>query len=328
MNVVFIIPTGVGCAIGGHTGDATPAARVIAQTCDKIILHPNVVNACDINEMPSNALYVEGSILDRFLEGDAELKEVSINKVLVAINPPMKPDTLNAVNAAISTIGMDAEVLELEVPVMMNGWVENGLATGEETGTLELIKQVQDYKFDALAIASPITVPEGVALEYFRNKDASVNPWGAIEAIVSRKIATSLNKPVAHAPIESEETKADTELIDILWDEVVNRRKAPEVTSNCYIHCILKGLHNAPRIGSGISRETVSCMVSPYGVVGRPHKACFEAAIPVIAVKENVTALSETDGRIIYVENYLEAAGLISCMNAGVHPPTVRSDIY
>ncbi|MEK0326305.1 MAG: DUF3326 domain-containing protein, partial [Nitrosopumilus sp.] len=76
MNVVMIIPTGIGCAIGGHAGDATPAAKLLAQTCEKLFLHPNVVNASDINEMPLNSLYVEGSILDRFLEGMIELQEV------------------------------------------------------------------------------------------------------------------------------------------------------------------------------------------------------------------------------------------------------------
>ena len=48
-NAVFLIPTGVGAEIGGHAGDATAAARLISEGCDKLILHPNVVNASDIN---------------------------------------------------------------------------------------------------------------------------------------------------------------------------------------------------------------------------------------------------------------------------------------
>ena len=47
-NVVLLVPTGVGAEIGGHSGDATPAARLIASVCDKLIVHPNVVNASDI----------------------------------------------------------------------------------------------------------------------------------------------------------------------------------------------------------------------------------------------------------------------------------------
>ena len=47
MNIIFIVPTGIGASIGGHAGDATPAARLIASTCNKLILHPNVVNAIE-----------------------------------------------------------------------------------------------------------------------------------------------------------------------------------------------------------------------------------------------------------------------------------------
>ena len=74
-NAVFIIPTGIGCTIGGHAGDATPAARLIASICDILIIHPNVVNASDINEMTENMWYVEGSILDRFLNNLVFLKK-------------------------------------------------------------------------------------------------------------------------------------------------------------------------------------------------------------------------------------------------------------
>lgn len=326
MNAVFIIPTGLGCAIGGHAGDATPAAKLIAQACDKLILHPNVVNASDINEMPANALYVEGSILDRFLEGSIELEEVAGNRVLVAVNPPIKQETTNAINAARATIGFNVEIVELNTPLVMHGWVDNNVATGRAEGVGELIKQLYRHdEFDALAIASPIQIPAGVALAYFRNQRARVNPWGGIEAQVSRQIADALDKPVAHAPIECEDTKGDPELFGILYREVVDWRKAAEVCSSCYIHCVLKGLHRAPRIGKGLSRSSVGCLVSPSGCVGRPHWACFEAGIPVIAVRENTTVLQEHHSSIEYVDNYLEAAGLVGCIRAGLNPVSVRS---
>ena len=86
MNIVMIIPTGIGCEIGGHCGDANPAARLLASCCDILIVHPNVVNASDINEMPENCLYVEESILDRFLKGELYLERVLSNKVLIAVN--------------------------------------------------------------------------------------------------------------------------------------------------------------------------------------------------------------------------------------------------
>ena len=80
-NVVFLVPTGIGADIGGHAGDATPTARLLAQTCDTLILHPNVVNASDINEMPSNSLYVEGSVITRLLMGTIGLAPSRANRV-------------------------------------------------------------------------------------------------------------------------------------------------------------------------------------------------------------------------------------------------------
>jgi len=124
---VMIVPTGIGAEIGGHAGDANPAAKLIGACCTKLISHPNVFNAADINEMPENALYVEGSILDRFLQGVVELKEVKQNRILVAVNSPVREETENAVSAARATIGIDAEILELSTPLeliakMQGGW--------------------------------------------------------------------------------------------------------------------------------------------------------------------------------------------------------------
>ena len=95
-NVAFLVPTGIGAEIGGHAGDATPAARLIAQTCDTLILHPNVVNASDINEMPANSLYVEGSVVTRLLMGTVGLAPVRSNRVLVILDGRGNAIFLNA----------------------------------------------------------------------------------------------------------------------------------------------------------------------------------------------------------------------------------------
>ncbi len=328
MNIVMIIPTGIGCEIGGHAGDATPAAKLLASVCDKLILHPNVVNASDINEMPENALYVEGSILDRFLENSIELKEVYQNKILLVVNKPVKPETINAVSAARATIGAEIRVTELKTPLKMVGLFKNGIATGEVTGWEELVEQVWQYDFDALAIASVIEVADNICLYYYKN--GGVNPWGGIEAIASRLVASALNKPVAHAPIQSE---SDKELDrNEGFSFVCDPRIAPELISTCYLHCVLKGLHKAPRIskhhsgyGMGINVEDVDVMVSPFGCWGRPHYACVEAGVPIIVVKENTCVLNQKPtGEVIEVENYLEAAGVISAMKSGITIESVR----
>jgi len=318
MMVVFIIPTGLGCDIGGHAGDATPAARLIAQCCNKIILHPNVVNASDINEMPANGLYVEGSMLDRFLEGSIRLNPPVINRILVIVNAPVANDTINAVSSARATLGVDAEILQLETPLIMKGEVVDGIATGTHSGVKELIEQIKGYpNFGALAICSEIIVDPAVALKYFRT--GGVNPWGGIEAIVSKIISEATNKPVAHAPIESQSTKNTDDLYNILFKEAVDPRMAAEVCSNCYTYCVLKGLHTAPQISySGYQRSQIGCLITPTGCIGRPHRACFDYGIPVIAVKDNDSHQKQYDDRIIYVSNYIEAAGMVSLLQAGV----------
>lgn len=321
MNVIMIIPTGIGCEIGGHAGDATPAARLLGACCDKLILHPNVVNASDINEMPTNSLYVEGSILDRFLEGKIELQEIKQNKILVVVNSPVLAETVNAVSASRITLGIDVEIRELDTSLRMIGKMEDGRATGEVYGWEELVKQVVNLNFDALAITSLIQVSKEVSMYYYQN--GGVNPWGGVEAKASKLIAARLNKPVAHAPIQTEEDKESDKAGE--WDFITDPRIAPEIISKCYLHCVLKGLHKAPRIGKGLSVDDIDVMVSPYGCYGRPHRACQDMNIPIIIVKENTCVLKQYDvNGAVYVENYIEAAGLLMAMRAGVHPSSVR----
>lgn len=324
MNVVLLIPTGIGCEIGGHAGDANPVAKLIGACCDKLIIHPNVVNASDVNEMPDNALYVEGSILDRFLSGEIKLREVHQNKILVAVNSPVTADSINAINAGRATIGIDADIIELKTPLQMIATMENGCATGIVNGWQELIKQVAIYDFDALAIHTPITVDRQVALNYFQH--GGVNPWGGVEAKASKLIATALNKPVAHAPIDT--VTIDDKELYFIHEKIVDTRIAVEAISRCYLHCVLKGLHRAPRIeninGNGLSCNDIDFMLSPHGCIGIPHNACILNRIPVIVVKENTTVFSELNYRFTYVENYLEAAGLITAYRAGITAKSVQ----
>lgn len=318
---VLIIPTGIGAEIGGHAGDGNPVAKLIASCCDKLITHPNVVNASDINEMTENTLYVEGSILDRFLEGEIELEEVKYNKILVVTNPPIRNDTTNAVSAARATIGIDAEIVVLETPLMMVAKMENGVATGEVTGWKELIERTKQYEFDALAIHTPIEVERDVALSYYKN--GGINPWGGVEAKASKLIANELNKPVAHAPLEN--TSLEDEELYFIFNKVLDPRLSAEAISNCHLHSVLKGLFKAPRIGKGLSVKEVDFLVTPVNCVGRPHEACMDRNIPIIAVKENKNCLNdEMPDEFILVENYWEAVGIIQAMKIGISPESVR----
>ena len=317
-NVVLIIPTGIGWEIGGHAGDANPVAKLLGSICDNLILHPNVVNASDINEMPENALYVEGSILDRFLEGEIELQKIRSNKILIAANEPLHSVTINAASAARATIGANVEIIGLDPPLQMEGRVlKDGRAVGAVSDWQHAVQQIEKYEFDALALHTYIKVDDEVRLNYYEN--GGTNPWGFVEAMASKLMADRLDKPVAHAPCDP---------IEPLYDKIVDPRLSAEMVSCSFLHCILKGLHQAPRIGKGLSVEDIDCLISPWACVGIPHKACLKKGIPVIAVKENRTVLNDTmPNEFIFVENYLEAMGHLIAMREGVAVESIRRPI-
>ena len=317
MNVVLIIPTGLGAAIGGHAGDANPVAKLIGSCCDALVTHPNVVNASDINEMPSNTWYVEGSILDRFLQGKIELQAPKMNRILAVANQ-ITPDTRNAVEAARVTIGADIELVDLKTPLRMVASIDHGQSSGDVNGYGHLVQQVNQHDFDALAVHTPIDVSREVALHYYEH--GGVNPWGGVEAKASRLIAQMINKPVAHAPVEVMSIEDQSSVFELASDP----RMAPEIISTCYLHCILKGLHRAPRIGPGLGVRDIDFLVSPAGCYGPAHAACFDAGVPIIVVDENTTNGGAGIRHAIHVDTYLEAAGVIMCAQAGVMPLSVR----
>ncbi len=320
MNVVFIVPTGIGAEIGGHSGDATPAAKLIASLCNKLFIHPNVVNASDINEMTLNMLYVEGSILDRFLEGQIGLEEVYNNKILLAVNGLVKPETINAVSGARSTIGADIEIVELETPIKMIATMSNGIASGDIYNIDESIQQVMQYDFDVLVVNTPIETDE-VEIKNYLTTDGGTNIWGGVEAKLSKLMSEKLNRPVIHAPIENSETFKT-------FNEIVDPRKAAEMVSTCYLHCCLKGAHIAPKISikdNAYWNTDIDFLVTPINVVGRPHIACIKAGIPVIAVLENKTVLNDImPNNFIIARNYLEVAGIISAKKASVTIESIK----
>lgn len=326
MNGVFIIPTGIGCEIGGHAGDANPAVKLIASVCDKLIVNPNAVNASDINEMPDNCLYVEGSTIDRFLETEIGLKQVKRNKILVATNAPLTDNVVNSVNAARATIGLESEIVVLKTSLKMIAKKnEDGSAGGIVEGWEELVNQVKKHDFDALAITSQIICPKEDVIDYIEH--GGVNLWGAVEAKVSRLISCALNKPVAHSPVEN-----DWAIKENYNPPVTDARLSAEMVSVSYLHCVLKGLWKAPRLVLGISDINwidIDFMISPYGCWGNPHKACGKNNIPIIFVRENKTIYGsnwyEKDfGSCVFVDDYLEAVGVIKAMDIGITIESIR----
>lgn len=304
-TVVMIVPTGIGAAIGGHSGDATLSAQLLGASCDRLILHPNVVNASDMNEMPANALYVDGGMLDAFLEGDIGLAEVRRNKILVACNE-LAPDTVNAVNAAKSILGLDIEIALIDPPLEMDGFITDTGASGKIRNFPALCEAMRGRDFDALAIHTPVHIDVEVVETYQR--EGGVNPWGGIEAQLSRLLWEEFGRPCAHAPLET------SKLV-----EIVEPRIAPEFIG-VHLMSVLKGLAQAPRpvrdTSSQISAADVDVLVSPM-CWGRPHEACVKRHIPVLLVEENTTIIDAPPGKGERVASYLEAAGRLTALRIG-----------
>ncbi len=344
-NVVLTVPTGIGAEIGGHAGDAAPVARLIGAACDTLITHPNVVNASDLNEMPENALYVEGSVLSRLLMGTVGLQQVRSNRILVIIDAHRDKMfgnlAINAVNAARTALGLDCpHIVQLDPSIkLIAEYSASGSAVGRVEAVERLFEVLDQYRheYDAVAISSVISVPPNFHMDYFRGEGAMINPWGGVEAMLTHAVSTLYNVPSAHSPMleNSDIANADTGIVD--------PRMAAEAVSNAYLHCILKGLHRSPKIvtdpiamwhHSVLTAADISCLVIPDGVLGLPTLAALEQGIKVIAVRENrnlmrndLSALPWAAGQFYTVDNYWEAAGVLTALKAGVSPSSVRRPI-
>lgn len=283
-NAVMIVPTGIGAEIGGHAGDATPAARLLASVCDTLITHPNVVNASDINELPENGLYVEGSVLTRLLMGTVGLQKVRSNRVMLVIDKHKDEQicelAINAASAARATLGLDCPVVvKMDPPIKMQAdYSSSGRAVGQIEGLERLLEVLYSRKaeFDAVAIASKIDISEGLYEEYFESKGKIINPWGGVEAMLTHAISMLFNIPSAHAPMAEDIDEANA-----LFGKV-DPRMAAEAVSTCFLHCVLKGLHRSPRIITDrmlfahpgiLTVADISCLVIPDGCIGLPTLA-------------------------------------------------------
>jgi hypothetical protein len=344
-NAVMIVPTGIGAELGGHAGDATPAARLLAGVCDKLITHPNVVNASDINEMPENGLYVEGSVISRLLMGTIGLQVSRSNRILLIIDEHEDKQVaelaINAASAARITLGLECSgVVKIDPPVYLRAeYSSSGSAVGRVEGLERLLEVIHRHRseFDAVALASKVDISEGLYAEYFRSDGEIINPWGGVEAMLTHSISLLFNVPSAHAPMAENMEEANSVF------GIVDPRMSPEAVSSCFLHCVLKGLHKSPQIITDRSLFThaniltaadVSCLVIPDGCIGLPTLAAMEQGIPVIAVRANrnrmkneLKKLPFAPGKLFIVENYLEAVGVMTALKNGISVSAVSRPI-
>ena len=341
-NAVLLVPTGIGAEIGGHAGDATPVAALMASVCDTLVTHPNVVNASDIIDMPPNALYVEGSVISRLLMGTVGLQKVRNNRLLVVVGTHedelFTNAAINSVNAARSTYGLSCpRIVQLDPRLeMRSSYTVSGRAAGSVTGADGLFEVIGQYRrdYDAIAITSQISVPPSYHWDYFESQGNMVNPWGGVEAMLTHAVSTLYDVPSAHSPMLETQEIANSD------PGIVDPRMAAEAVSLALLQCILKGLQRSPKIVHDsvamqhqevLTASDVACLVIPDGCIGLPTLAALEQGIVVIAVRENknlmrndLTQLPWSQGQLHIVENYWEAAGVMAALRAGIDPQAVR----
>jgi hypothetical protein len=333
-NVVLIIPTGVGCELGGHEGDANPVARLIASACDTLITHPNVVNSTDYNEMKENTLYVEGSILTRLLMGQAGLQRVRSNRMLLVVEKGSEhfvSEIVNSASVARITLGSSIDVVVLdEITKCAIDLSDSGRATGILNKVENLFRTDMFENYDAIALSTHIERNTEWSRSYFTTnkiEGTTVNPTGGIEAMMTHCLSEYYNKPFAHAPSPQEGLEISG---------VVDPKISGYTGSIRHIHCCLKGLHKSPKIVSydkGLNAENVSCVIIPDGCIGLPVLACIEQGIPLIAVdnknimRNDLARLPFQPGKFFKAKNYLEAVGIMYMLKEGLALDTVTRPI-
>lgn len=331
-NIAVIIPTGVGAEIGGFAGDAGIFLRYLSQIADTVLTHPNVVNAASFNALPPNAWYIEGYALNAFFEQELGFLAPRPNRIGLVIDrrcEPYLPVIANAVNAtAVSTgcqiTGYALTDEPLEISIFRNSWGY----TGEVKDMEPLIAAGQrclSAGADVLAVLTWMDILPASETESYE-QGQSLDPIGALEALISHALVAELGVPVAHSPIFEPHLVTHT----------LDPRVAAEEIGTTYLPCILMGLSRAPRYTdyaqSALQVDDLAAVVCPADACGGiPMLIAAEHKIPLIAIAENTTvlnlppaALGHSDAPIYTVANAWEAAGLLQALKMGIDPYLLR----
>jgi hypothetical protein len=335
-TVSLIIPTGIGAAIGGYAGDALPVARTVANICDRLITHPNVLNGAQLYWPISNAWYVEGYGLDQFAAGRWGLRPVHSNRIGLildqAIEPELRIRHLQAADAARTTLGLtltDAVLSDQPLGVMLNT-ANSGAAWGTIQNPDSLLRAADRLisEAGATAIAVVARFPDNINSEALANyrHGQGVDPLAGAEAIISHLVVRTFGIPCAHAPA----------LSPLSLDPNLSPRSAAEELGHTFLPCVLVGLSRAPQFIKGM-RQTHDLESDAVDAVVIPESACGGSAIlswsqthtPIITVADNSTTLNVTPGAlglsVWRAQSYGEAIGMLVAMRAGINPEALTS---
>lgn len=348
-TVVLIVPTGIGAAIGGYAGDALPVARAIAQICDRLITHPNVLNGAQLYWNLPNALYVEGYGLDKFASGCWGLCPVHQNRVGLILDRGIEPDLrlrhLQAADATRATLGLNlTDYVVTDAPLNVElRTADSGASWGTIGNPDSLLRAaeglIQQAGAEAIAVVARFPDDQdSEALQAYRH-GRGVDPLAGAEAVISHLIVRTFGVPCAHAPA----------LMPLPLDPDLSPRSAAEEIGYTFLPCVLVGLSRAPQFVGGRGAEEQG-RISPNApcptiwtqdvdAVIVPATACGGSALlsfsqgrsQIIAVEENQTSLQvppESLGmKALRVHSYLEALGVLVAHRAGISAEALRPSL-
>lgn len=338
-TVMLIVPTGIGAAIGGYAGDALPVARAIAQVCDRLITHPNVLNGAMLYWPLPNAYYVEGYGLDQFAAGNWGLRPVHQNRVGIvldrAIEPELRQRHLQVADAARATLGLSlTDYVVTDAPL---GVELRSAASGATWGTIQnpgtLLRAAEKLltPAGAEAIAVIARFPDDEGSEPLQNyrHGQGVDPLAGAEAVISHLIVRTFRVPCAHAPA----------LSPLPLDPDLSPRSAAEELGHTFLPCVLVGLSRAPQFVTQSPTQPIDLWADQVDALVIPGSTCGGSAVlhlsqsrtQIITVRNNTTRMQvspEALGiRAIAVESYLEALGVLVAHRTGISPQALLPDV-
>ena len=336
---LLLVPTGIGCEVGGFAGDALPSARLLAAASGCLITHPNVMNGASLYWSDPRIHYVEGYALDRFAVGDWMLRPVRRQRIGLLLDAGIEPELrqrhLQVADGCRASLGLEiGPVVTTDAPLGVH--LELG-DSGISWGTLErpdaLLRAGERLKAagaTAIAVVARFPEdPESDALAAYRHGHG-VDALAGAEAVISHLLVRHLQLPCAHAPA----------LAPLPLDPQLDPRAAGEELGYTFLSCVLVGLSRAPdclladaaQSSHVLHPDQLGAVVVPEGALGSEAVlACMERSVPVITVANpsllQVTAQALDLDRtcpLLAASSYAEAAGLILALREGLAPSALQ----
>ena len=113
LPTLMVVPTGIGCDVGGFAGDALPSARLLAAASGCLITHPNVINGASLYWRDPRIHYVEGYGLDRFASAGWGLRPTRSQRIGLLMDAGIGVDLEGGYRKAQITVVISAILVVL-----------------------------------------------------------------------------------------------------------------------------------------------------------------------------------------------------------------------